>query len=217
MDQYYSSRHARIRKFQEMSNSNLTLWSFLNSSFGIWLMSSIVLGLLTYSFNFSQSYFEAERIRSATILQLDVEISNRLARLSFAESIRKSSPGYFSDILLSMEIPERSIFPISTFEGYKNRGLKSLIWELHFLVDDNERESINRAIMRYSELDHSIFRLFNMVSSEIPELEHLASSIFEMKFNVPFFPNLPSIEELLYRSLNLDRWGNPFNRVLSND
>jgi hypothetical protein len=136
---------ARVRhKIQASQRSKkLGLWTFLNSSFGIFLMSSI--GLSGLTFVFSSWYQGRERAKETkeNTSRLDAEITYRLRFLdvlrkpqfSYTEvySARSALTGDHADDPTVGRIDEFT--PI--FSEFRGRTLASLIWELSALPGDD--------------------------------------------------------------------------------
>jgi hypothetical protein len=53
-------------------------WNFFNSPFGLWLLSTVLVGLTVYFYNDSKLRNEISANNSATIQKLETETSNRL-------------------------------------------------------------------------------------------------------------------------------------------
>jgi hypothetical protein len=69
--------NAQAKGPKETSSTLSRLWTFANSSFGIFLLSSVLLGLVSFSYTFWQTY-ESDR---RAIEKLDLEIALRLGAI----------------------------------------------------------------------------------------------------------------------------------------
>jgi hypothetical protein len=56
----------------------LRLWAFLNSSFGLWVLSSVLLAGATWLYSLSQAHNTEVARKAEVVRRLDAEIGNRL-------------------------------------------------------------------------------------------------------------------------------------------
>lgn len=116
------------------------LWKFVNTTFGIWLLSTVAVGLITWSFTSWNENKEKERITKESIRKLDVEIFVRVNNFSkLLESINK-----LKQFMLAIDTLDRSdlILSAGVFPEYKERTLGSLLLELQSLVPEEEKANI---------------------------------------------------------------------------
>jgi len=140
------------------------LWLFLNSSFALWFLSSVVLTGLTGWFANYQSR-RNEKIRNAENVQrLDTEIANRifeaLAGLRIDEQRVKQHPSFsanaiYGNVVLYLDnsFINATAFrrDFSIYTDYRNRSVRSLILELRSLVDPSLRPELKDALAAYEE------------------------------------------------------------------
>ncbi len=123
------------------------VWAIINTSFGIWLLSTIVVGLFTWSYARWEQDRTKQSQRNEVIRKLDIEISSRIS--SIKSSLNNVSTLYtYVRIMRSLGKPEE-FGPISEiiFPEFQNRGLISLMFELLQLVStDIEKSRINEAL-----------------------------------------------------------------------
>lgn len=116
------------------------IWAFLNSTFGFWLLSSIVVGALTWGVT---TYLERREIRKTTqerIRRLDLEISNRLDLVQL-QARAVTDEKFALDMgrrLVNPPGPNNAIQP-----EFANWNLKSLVIELSMLLPEGSSEKKN--------------------------------------------------------------------------
>lgn len=101
------------------------LWAFLNTSLGIWVLSTIALGAVGWTY----TQWQLSRQNVEQINKIDIEIE---ARLEAAErdlanrGLRENEkPFYIANLLLLPPMGERMVQP-----EFANRNLRSLMYEL---------------------------------------------------------------------------------------
>lgn len=127
------------------------LWVFLNSAFGLFLLSSIFLGLL--SFSYGQWVKNSERQRKAE--QLNLEISLRLREMK-SLSQGKDSQRYSNLVNIKQVIEgETSRFYVRKplFNEFENKSMTTLLWQLYLLVPSRDQAAIKDAIRKCTAID----------------------------------------------------------------
>ena len=83
------------KKLSENKDSSFSKksWRFLNSSFGIWLLSTVIVGLIVYFYNMNKLQNEISVNEAATIHKLETESSHRLQQFTFTLSKHESTEG----------------------------------------------------------------------------------------------------------------------------
>lgn len=124
-------------------------FAFFNSNVGIFLLSSIFLSFFSWSYTNLKYQFNQSKVREIQFQQLKIEIAERY------KSIEKVSSGYTNEErafvrtaffgLNKGKIDAKSALPAYTamFPEYRDRNLKSLVWELRNLVVQNERSKLD--------------------------------------------------------------------------
>jgi hypothetical protein len=143
------------------------LWKFLNSGFGLWLLSTVVIGLIGWAYAQWQGSQENLAQSSALIDKLDVEIE---ARLAAAEWFHTSSDNArtLANRLLSPPSEENVVQP-----EFAKRNLKSLMYELHGRLAPGNRIDVYKAItsLRLIETEYA--------DKELAESELLKEGLIE--------------------------------------
>jgi len=146
------------------SNKN-KLWSFLNSNFGIWLLSSVVLGLITWGYTkISNSIIENSKNKTEIIKHI-YEVNSRLD--TYIKTM--SNPNLILDYYYSNDciINGQCQNNISIFPEYSNKNIQVLLVELSILVPSKKKKNIYNAIEELKELNkNKIQRNQNMTKGE---------------------------------------------------
>lgn len=139
-------RH-QIRKGLEENDrhrgSRFTAWQFLNSNLGLFLLSTILISLLSWSYarwDVTRKLADENRQR---INKLDLEIAYRIVRAERTRNIVALARGSRSKETYNATISElngsKSLFP--EFEG---QPLFRLLYELYSLIPTNEKGNISK-------------------------------------------------------------------------
>lgn len=109
---------------------------WLNESFTIWLLSSVLLGLITWGYTeWDENRAERER-NQAFITRLDIEISSRLRKAVDRLEKARNQVG----LRESIEMLDRGS---GIFEEFEDRNLESLLLELVWLVPRDEKQDLD--------------------------------------------------------------------------
>ena len=133
---------------QGQAKATSRLWTFLNSSFCIFLLSSVVLSGLSYAY----AQYSAGKGKAETVQRLDVEIAFRVVRahdlLNEVLTYTEVNTGRFCIIGGTSVGPGGMVLndPYHTFDEFKDRGLIALVWELNGLLSPIERRAIAPAL-----------------------------------------------------------------------
>jgi len=120
--------------------------AFFNSGLGIWLLSSIVLGFITWSYSTWSDSRSKVRENEATIEKLDVEIAARVERFRELLANATSAQTYYM-ALWSLDNPATiDKFTAGIFPEFASRSLRSLLWDLRSRVPRSEKVEISFAL-----------------------------------------------------------------------
>jgi len=129
-------------------------WSFLNSQFGMWLLSAVILGVITHFYARAESKATATEATNQRISDIDIEVHDRLDtvnRLRWGD--RELDPnGFPKDLVARVMLPPGEKHAI--IYDLRNRTLRSLIFELHALVPSNERPKVAEALFTLESFDN---------------------------------------------------------------
>ncbi|MBS1744983.1 MAG: hypothetical protein JST21_02310 [Bacteroidetes bacterium] len=111
-----------IRKLlKEQKHRSNVVWTFLNSGLGIWFLSTIILGLFTYSYNEYKENRKSNAEKETKIKQLDLEIENRISQfwVHLEPLIKRDYKNVIdSNFALKDEVPYDTINTL--WEAFKN-------------------------------------------------------------------------------------------------
>ena len=140
-------------------------WAFLNSSLGLWVLSSIVLAALTTAFAHYQSNREEQARKAELERRLDTEISSRISsslaglrldkvRIEQGERyqpewIYSTAQSYLDNFFITDPSSRRDF---SVYPDYQNRTFRSLVFELRAAVDSPVRQELTTVLAAYEEL-----------------------------------------------------------------
>jgi len=139
-------------KIEELETSvRLKIWQFLNSSIGLWLLSTVFIGAFTFFFNEYIQMRSDEKERITRINDLDIEIESRISQFWVNMESVTSRKDDTSFVYLEGVNPDTvKIFweafkhaPIyhvdmmfSVFPQFEKRNITSLLIELSTLIDE---------------------------------------------------------------------------------
>jgi hypothetical protein len=134
------------------------LWTFVNSGFALFLFSSVIVALFSWSYQQFAARLEAERESQKNYQKLSLEVMNRLNYLTklqgkfkyeerrvIIQALYGFDPG--ANVNPSWIIHYSSVFP-----EYQQRSLESLLWELERLSDTSHRQTFQMARQRIKQL-----------------------------------------------------------------
>jgi hypothetical protein len=112
------------------------VWQFVNTAFGIWFLSTIVLGFATWFYTRWSETSEIERIQTEQVKKLDTEIGARIQFAKLALAHDSSSNAVHSAVEELLHGSNRTV----VFPEYRERGIVPLMWELSSLCpSESER------------------------------------------------------------------------------
>jgi hypothetical protein len=140
-------------------------WAFLNSSFALWFLSSVVLASLTTALTYYQAKRSEQSRKSEIERRLDTEISSRIdlaqrgARLDKErvaqhneyppEAIYQNVQYYLDNSFMT---GSSSSLDFSIYPEYEKRTFRSLVFELRSVADPSARSELTDALADYERL-----------------------------------------------------------------
>lgn len=159
-DQIEASKKSESSKSSDGSGLSQKLMDFLNSSVGMWLLSSVV---LTTGAAMIQQFQHSYQIREQNHKQLVVhlfEIQNRLDNMEYilrhAQNVGEAKEG--------LKGLFKSIFPLSP--ELENRSLVSLYFAVYSLIPGDRQVKAKEAIEFVREMEQSEFTFKSRPDSE---------------------------------------------------
>lgn len=152
------------RSFNKSSTSfDKKIWVFLNSSFALWLLSTIAVGGFTTIYTHITNSIDEEKARIRKIRELDLEIEGRLSQFLISieplidknidqKTFKLKKNITFTEILNNWETLKKApsvsqTFISSVFPQYKDTGLISLVVQLRALVKNDEKDLLREVII----------------------------------------------------------------------
>lgn len=142
---------------EELKTAKAKTWrkqalAFFNSALGIWLLSSVALGFVTWTYSRWTETLTKERENREAVEKLEIEIAARIKRFcslatpsTFSDISRDSNETYFI-ALISLDNPSaQDKLSLGVFPEFAHRGLRSLLWELQTRVPVSERPCVEFA------------------------------------------------------------------------
>jgi hypothetical protein len=138
------------------------IWTFLNSSFALWFLSSVVLASLTAAVTSYQAKHREQSRKAEIERRLDTEISSRIgltlrvvrleqAKIAHGDAQPPGTAYGTAESYLDNSFPNTS-WDFSIYPEYKARTFRSLVFELTSIADPSERFDPKEAIMTYDKL-----------------------------------------------------------------
>ena len=115
-------------------------WEFLNSSFGIWLLSSVALGLITWGYTQISQSIAADKKNATEIEKHNIEIAARVSNYKVAVSHLRQNGDYYNsnDIIL--------FFAQTTLPEFRDKNLRALLLEQFVMVSGDRKSEVRKAI-----------------------------------------------------------------------
>lgn len=132
-------------KLRDPSTAGTRAWAFLNSSFGMWVLTTVLVGLATWGFTAWRDSVTRASERSTVVRRLDTEIATRLDRFVIRMS-HLHSARQFGDALEALDRPDDNLYASSAYPEYARRSLLSLARELREYVSEKEAPEVDRVL-----------------------------------------------------------------------
>lgn len=129
---------------KEPSKAPMTIWQrfmgFANTSFGIWLLSTVAIGGVSTGYQLLTHHFEMVRQDEARAARLNSEISNRLDQMS-----EKLLDGPSRTVVLDA-LKELDTGSVKMFDDLFEKNILTLLGQLHDLVGHAHEQQIDSAV-----------------------------------------------------------------------
>ena len=141
-------------------DSRVSFWSLINKPIVIWFLATVVVGLVSFGYDYVQNERRIEQAER----KIDLEIASRLmyARIfyfpdAYALSLVQSLPDGTVEAERDILAPSHGSFQefrqalegdtaYGAFPEFRERSLQSLIWELLTLRDDSSADDLRDAL-----------------------------------------------------------------------
>lgn len=180
----------RLEVRSKIPNQKASIWKFINSPFGLWFLSTIAVGFITWGYSILQSKYEQNRIINERVRRLDIEIFERVYAYDVALRSIVDDKGKNTGVWLKalearadllklysslftepepIELSSGVIIPVSNvFEEFSGRSAKGLMVELAQYLPSAEQEQIGRRI-DWMEYNYIVFARRGMSVEEFYE------------------------------------------------
>jgi hypothetical protein len=150
-----------------VQNPKAKYWAFLNSPFGLFLLSSVVLGLLSFAYGgFTRSL---ERRRAADKLELEIALRFK----DFAKIATGGETERYSTVLNLGRIDdgETTKFYIRkpAFTEFNNARTASLLWQLSLLVHGAEKDEVLARAKDALHIDDLLIQVEYDAAKDVPD------------------------------------------------
>jgi hypothetical protein len=138
---YYPTRILRRSKPKSRREK---LWGFMNSTFGIFLFSSIFLGTLSFIYNQWVQQDQREREMEKLDLELGLRISGIYELSISSDTIKYSNLRNIDRVMAGVDTVYFLRKPI--FNEFVNKNINTLLWQLFLVAPKGEKREIRKAI-----------------------------------------------------------------------
>lgn len=133
------------------------IWNFLNTGVGLWLLSTVAVGLITAAYGAWSTHNDKKELAQRSAAKLDLEIGNRIERLSFhlalLQKMNEATVLNIGDLLRGADTVRSQPYLMGVFDEYKDRSLSSLLWELSTVVDRADQAAVINAFQAARRLN----------------------------------------------------------------
>lgn len=144
------------QELTENKEGKFGIWQFLNSNFGLWLLSTVAVGFITWSYTKWKETKEARADRDYKISMLDAEITYRLnnveQHLESASTLAQYEAA-IHDIVGNPGIGAQQPASPGVTETYKNASTIGLIILLKSLVSRTEEKDLSNVLSSINKLN----------------------------------------------------------------
>ena len=121
-------------------NFSAKIMEFLNSSVGMWFLSSVVITGGAATLQQVQHHYEVDQKNKVMLVEYQFEIGNRIQNMKYLLRHAKT----VGDAKLALAGVFKSKFPLSP--DLENQSMSALYFNLYQLIDGTEKEKSKRAI-----------------------------------------------------------------------
>jgi hypothetical protein len=180
------------------SDKKNRVYNFFNSPFGLWLLSTIFIGLITFSYENWRQFTKSRYEKDLQVNNLEIEINrriyifnkelNELSKMDTLTEMEKEDIKYPKKLETAIrKINNKNCY---VFEQFRKRKLSSLLYELYVLLPTENKSIAEDAFEKMFLIEQFPSLINKNTSSEV------ADRYFE------------KILEYTRTSLSLDKWNN---------
>jgi hypothetical protein len=143
------------------------LWEVVNKPFVLWSLSTILVGLISWTYASYEAQNRDLSQRTAAVNKIDLEIRNRiggsLKYLNGLQQVRQAiHPDDVFDGALQYLDKNKGEYAVSLYPEYKDKGFQALVTDLKGLVGADEQQNFDKALKAYDELKNSRMETSNV-------------------------------------------------------
>ena len=134
-------------------------WKFLNTPLGLWLLSTVMIGFLTWGYATYQQHrvqaLKEAEVRKKLSLEIVLRVRQFGGLLAQEKDKIKGNRKGFEDLKTYLASIKRTLKPKEAISGmleFRDRALPSLVWELMSVVSEDGRDSVDEAFNTSVEL-----------------------------------------------------------------
>ncbi len=135
------------------------IWKALNSSFAIWFLTTVVVGLVTWSYAAYSDYRQAETRKKESIQRLDTEIAGRVVAALYVIDNMKAEmdqgtayfprTGVFDEVAKALDLAPGAPRRGGVYPEFRERPFRSLLVELQRLESTEKQNELKAASSEY--------------------------------------------------------------------
>lgn len=137
------------------------LMEFLNSSVGMWFLSSVVITGGAAGLQQIQHHYETEQKNKAQLIEYQFEIGNRIQNMKYFLRHAKT----VGDAKSALASVFKSKFPLSP--ALENQSLSALYFNLYQLIDGTDKDKSRRAIEVVLDLEDAEISLQSQKNDQV--------------------------------------------------
>lgn len=154
------------------------LMEFLNSSVGMWFLSSVVITGGAAGLQQIQHHYEAEQKNKAQLVEYQFEIGNRIQNMKYFLRHAKT----VGDAKSALASVFKSKFPLSP--TLENQSLSALYFNLYQLIDGTDKDKSRRAIEVVLDLEDAEVSLQSQTNDQalsVADKERLSKLVADIE------------------------------------
>jgi hypothetical protein len=154
------------------------LMEFLNSSVGMWFLSSVVITGGAAGLQQIQHHYETEQKNKAQLIEYQFEIGNRIQNMKYFLRHAKT----VGDAKSALAGVFKSKFPLSP--TLENQSLSALYFNLYQLIDGTDKDKSKRAILVVLDLEDAEVSLQSQANDQalsVADKERLSKLVADIE------------------------------------
>jgi hypothetical protein len=173
-----------------MPISRASVTAFLNTGLGLWLLSTVAVGLISFGYGQLNAHLTERNKKSAQIARLHIEVLQRWIQFNGHFKQIAGRSGFVtttpnSDVsaaTISLFMPPSALkgakYPIyAAFDDYKERPIVSLLVEIAFLLERKQRGKLTPNLEEVTSLTPEKIR-----STSPADIEKIFEEMFDSEY-----------------------------------